>query len=129
MANLFTRFLTRRNKNRALAEFVSCWDTLEILVITVFKSKTVTEEDLQTYAQLRAWLLAHYPQWEADLRPLWAPTLVGGQPAPEDPFRRIFSAETAETFLTDWVAMQNLAAAREALNQLVISISGVSVSQ
>ena len=121
MPNLFTRFLTRRNKDKALADLVSRWDKLEVLVITVFKSKEVTSEDLQTYSEIRGWLLENYPSWEAQLTPLWKPTLVGGQPAPEDPFRRIFSAETAEGFLTDWVAMQNLAAAREALNKLVLA--------
>lgn len=121
MANLFTRFLTRRNKNHALSELVTRWDSLEILVITVYKSQTVTEEDLQTYATLRPWFVKHYPAWEKSLEPLWRPTLVGGKRAPEDPFRRIFSAETANHFLTDWVAMQNLAAAREALNKLVLA--------
>lgn len=121
MANLFTRFLTQRNKNKQLAQLVTQWDRLEILVITVFKSKQVTDEDRETYRELRTWLLAHYPAWEAALTPLWKLTLVGGRLAPEDPFRRVFSAETATDLLTDWVAMQNLAAAREALNTLVLA--------
>lgn len=117
--NLFTRFLSRDNNNTALTDLVSHWDQLEILVITVFKTKQVTAEDRAVYAAVHRWLTDNYPAWEADLVPLWQETLVGGELAPEDPFRRIFRAQHADTFLEDWVAMQNLAAAREALNRLI----------
>lgn len=117
--NLFTRFLSRNNSDDALINLVAHWDQLEILVITVFKSKQVTAEDRTVYTAVHHWLVDNYPRWEDALEPLWKETLVGGEVAPEDPFRRIFRAEQADDFLEDWVAMQNLAAAREALNRLV----------
>lgn len=119
--NLFTRYLTRRNnKNASLQQFVDHWDALELLIITVFKSKQATNEDRQTYARLRTALTDSYPHFADALQPLWKPALVGGVPAPEDPFRRLFVHDSAEKFIGDWVAMQNLAAAREALNWLVL---------
>ncbi len=117
--NLFTKYLVRNRKNRPLQEFIENWDQLEILVITIFKSQENSADDEAVYAKTRAWLVKNYPRWASDLQPLWQQTLVGGELAPEDPFRRIFRAEKSAEFLTDWVAMQNLAAAREALNRLV----------
>lgn len=120
--NLFTKYLARSRKNKPLQTFIEHWDQLEILIITVFKSKENSAEDEATYATTRAWLVKNYPRWEKELEPLWRETLVGGQLTPEDPFRRIFRAERSADFLTDWVAMQNLAAAREALNRLVTTM-------
>lgn len=117
--NLFTKYLSRNRKDKSLQTLIENWDQLEILVITVFKSQENSVDDEAVYAQTRAWLLENYPRWESDLEPLWRQTLVGGEPAPEDPFRRIFRAEKSAEFLTDWVALQNLAAAREALNRLL----------
>jgi hypothetical protein len=118
--NLFTRYLSRHIKNRELQQFIACWDAVEALVITVFKSKTVTPDDEQNYWELRTWLVAHYPQWQAELALLWRETQVGGERAPEDPFQRVFQPQVAADFRDDWVAMQNLAAAREALNKLIL---------
>ena len=117
--NLFTKYLARSRKNRPLHIFIEQWDQLEILVITVFKSKVNSADDEAVYAKTRTWLLKNYPRWESDLEPLWRQTLVGGKLATEDPFRRIFRAAGSAEFLEDWVAMQNLAAAREALNRLI----------
>ncbi len=118
--NLFTKYLARSRKNRPLQAFINHWDQLEILVITIFKSQENSADDEAVYAETRAWLLKNYPRWESDLEPLWRQTLVGGKLAPEDPFRRVFRAERSADFLEDWVALQNLAAAREALNRLIV---------
>jgi hypothetical protein len=117
--NLFTKYLARSRQNQPLHDLIENWDQLEILVITIFKSKENSADDEAVYAKTRAWLLKNYPRWESDLEPLWRQTLVGGKLATEDPFRRIFRGEKSAEFLTDWGAMQNLAAAREALNRLI----------
>lgn len=120
---MFTRYLTQKMHNRRLQQFVEHWDQVEQLVIEIFKSKRVTTEDEAVYRPIRAWLLANYPMWEADLKPLWQATVTGGTPTATDPFRRIFSAENAADFLEDWGAMQHLASAREALNKLIVIVT------
>ena len=121
--NLFTRYLSRNNRDRRLHELVDHWDQLEALVISVYKSERATDEERVAYGTLRPWLLTKLPDWSAQLDPLWRATLVGGERAPEDPFLRILRAESADGLVGDWVAMQNLAAAREALNRLVMQQS------
>ena len=119
--NLFTRFLSRNNRNAQLEQLIDHWDTLEALIISVFKAKVASADDRTTYTELRAWLLANYPEWESQLESYWRATEVGGELAPEDPFRRLFVHDEAGGFVGDWVAMQNLAAAREALNRFVLA--------
>ena len=119
--NLFTKHLSQRKRNKQLAQLIAHWDQLELLIITVFKSQQATAEDERIYAETRQWLLQNYQNWETELGAFWPATLVGGAPAPEDPFRRLFQHQQAADFVGDWVAMQNLAAAREALNRLVIA--------
>ncbi len=118
--NLFTNYLKQRNQNKQLAEFIAHWDQLEVMVITVFKSGEATEQDEQLYGDLRRWLGINYPQWQQQLAEIWPDVLVGGEPAAEDPFLRLFSHPHSADFVGDWVAMQNLAGAREALNRMVV---------
>lgn len=119
--NLFTRYLARNNRNDDLEALIAHWDRIEALTIAVFKGKRAAPEDEAEYAALRGWLLAHYPTWEADLAPHWRATLAAGQPTAVDPFRRSVQAATAAGLVGDWGAMQHLAAAREALNRLLLA--------
>lgn len=119
--NLFTRFLARNNRDADLQTLIAHWDRLEAVTIAVFKGKRAGPDDEAEYAEVRAWLLAHYPAWEAALAPHWRQTLTAERPTAEDPFRRIFRAERAADLVGDWGAMQHLAAAREALNRLVLA--------
>lgn len=97
------------------------WDSLEILVITVFKSKQSTAEDEQNYQIVKQWFNAHYSGWQAKIVPYWQDVLAGGEPVESDPFLLLVSAETAADFNGDWRAMQLLAAARETLNKLLVA--------
>ena len=87
----------------------------------MFKAKGASGEESADYAQSRQFLLDTYPSFQKALAPLWADTLVGGEVAGEDPFLRVLKATVANEFVGDWVALQNLPAAREALNKLVLA--------
>ncbi len=121
--NPFTRFLTNRLGQQSIAEFAKHWDILERLVVTTFKAKGPTAADRKAYVTSRAWLLKHYPNWQAQLTPYWQGKLIGGKPAEADPFLRLLDPETADGFVDDWVAMQTLPAAREALNEYIVAKS------
>ncbi len=119
--NPFTRFLMQWARNAPLAELVEQWDVLEALVIRVYKSKTSTAVDETQYQQTKAWLETHYEQFAPTLEPYWQATQVGGSTEHDDPFRVLFSPDTAVSFVNNWHAMQHLPAAREALNQLIVA--------
>lgn len=124
--NLYTRYLADRLRDRRLQTFIAQWDTLENVVIQVYKSNQVTPADEADYQTVRRWFNKQYRRWEAPLRPHWQQALVGGRPASADPFRRLTRADSAHAFLGDWEAMQNLPAAREALNRLVQERTGTA---
>lgn len=121
--NLFTHFLKQWTDNGDLDALVEHWDRLERLVIRVYKGNVIRPEDETEYSQLQKWLQGNYPNWQATLQPHWQQAKVAGHPAGQDPFQHIFSHESATTFLGDWNAMQQLPAAREALNRLVLACS------
>lgn len=118
--NLFTHFLKQWNRNKDLDLLVDHCDALEALIIRVYKQGEATAADEAEYHALRSWLQNNYGQWEKQLQPLWREATVAGAPAQQDPFRRLIEAESAADFVDDWQAMQNLPAAREALNRLVL---------
>lgn len=118
--NPFTRYLLGgRREERMLQAFIEHWDALEALVIRVFRGKEATDDDESAYRELRPWLVENYPAWQEKWRPLWQEALVGGLPTQQDPFQRLLSAEKAADFVGDWQAMQNLPAAREAINKYI----------
>ncbi len=119
--NPFSRFLRQWSGDEHFDQFVARWDRLEALVIRVYKQGAARPEDEADYAALRPWLRAHYATYQATLEPLWRDTLVGGQPAGEDPFLRLLHPEQAAGFIGDWPAMQHLPAAREALNRVLLA--------
>lgn len=118
--NLFTRFLKQWNRDKELDLLLEHCDALESLIIRVYKQGAASAADEAEYHALRAWLLANYLQWEKELQPYWRRTQVAGATAEKDPFRRLIAPEAAADFVGDWEAMQNLPAAREALNRLVL---------
>lgn len=119
--NSFTRFLLGRGQkgDEMLQAFVERWDALEALVIGVYRGKEAETADETEYRELRSWLLDHYPHWQDTWQPFWQETMVGGQPAGQDPFLRLLAAEQAAGFVGDWEAMQYLPAARETINRYI----------
>jgi hypothetical protein len=120
--NPFTRAILKRNQDRRLKDFVRHWDALEALVIRVYKGNQASPEDDEEYCHIRQWLLEDYPRWQESLALYWHAALVAGEPASEDPFTYLMAKSNAADFVGDWRAMQNLPAAREALNEYLIRL-------
>jgi hypothetical protein len=121
--NPFTKFLRQWTQDdEKLDLFIAHCDALEALVIRVYKRAEASAADEAEYLALRRWLRAHYGSWQEVLRPLWQEAQVGGERAREDPFVKLIAAESAAAFVDNWNAMQNLPAAREALNQLLLRL-------
>lgn len=120
--NPFTRFLARNRSEEALRELLDHCDALEALVIRVYKGKQATPADEEEYAGLRAWFQAHYANWSGKFKPHWQKVLAGGKVPEQDPILRLLAAAHAADFVGDWGAMQHLPAAREMVNQFVVSL-------
>lgn len=122
--NLFTHYLAQPLRHRALRRFIAGWDTLESLIIHTYKAGQVDPADSVAHGQVRQQLLRAYPRWQGRLAPFWRAALVGGVPCPSDPFERLLAPAALADFVDDWTAMQHLPAAREALNRLVLALTG-----
>jgi hypothetical protein len=118
--NPFTRFLSQWSNDRALAEFVSYWDRLEILTITVYKKETNLEDAAAEFETIWPWLRQHYGRWQPHLTPFWQKTQAAGKPTQTDPFQLLLDLTTAAAIQNNWAVMQHLPAAREALNQWLL---------
>ncbi|MCA9949737.1 MAG: hypothetical protein KDE48_08835 [Anaerolineales bacterium] len=123
MSNPFTRFLNQWSSNSDFAEFIDHWDQLEAVVVAVYRQKMSSAEAAMTFDTVWFWLRAHYPTWESALRPYWQKTLVGGKKTSQDPFKYLITISHPDAILDDWFAMQQLPAAREALNQFLLAHS------
>ena len=121
--NPFSKFLRQWAKDATLDEFVAHWDQLEIVVVRVYRQKMPVAEAEKEFAVVWPWLRQQYGMWEGRLRPFWPQTIAGGQPTQQDPFQLLLSLTQPEDILDNWTAMQHLPAAREALNQFILSQS------
>lgn len=105
---------------KSLQRFVSDWGELESLCIATFKAERFSAQDAQSWSVLRKRITRAYGKFEHDLRPYWAAVKVEGQIVQEDPFRRILSVEALSDVVGNWSLMQQLPAAREALNHFIL---------
>lgn len=117
MSNPFTRFLNQWSSSNDFADFIDHWDQLEAIVVAVYRHKMTAAEAAEPFDTVWPWLRKHYPAWEPALRPYWQKTLVGGETAVGDPFKYLLAIDKPTAVDADWFAMQQLPAAREAINQ------------
>lgn len=118
--NPVTAQLIRQIDDRKIVRFVRHWDELEALVIRVYKGARATPEDEKQYRRLRRTLGRALPRYGDELAVYWPKATVGGEPARDDPFRKLTSYESALHFIDNWPAMQRLPAARQALNEWLL---------
>ena len=126
MVNPVTQAILKQIHDPDLIEFVSDWDELENLIVHVFRGKMAETSEEETYQRLRERLLAGYPRWQAGLQPYWQQSRIKGQDGISDPFLRLLSSANAADFVGNWEAMRHLPAAREALNNYLLTIAGSS---
>jgi len=122
--NPFTRSLLKQLNNHRLHRFVVGWDRLETLIIQAYKTGSVSPEDEAVYRKTQIWLRARYPRWKTSLSRYWQGTRAGGKPLETDPFETLLSIQEAREIPGNWLAMQTLPAARQALNQFLLDEIG-----
>jgi hypothetical protein len=118
--NPFTKAIAARLQSKKLAAFIDDWDALEALVIDIFRAKEVTTAQLTYYQTLRATLLARYTALRDLLDAHWRAATINREAVTTDPFLLVLEPDNATAFVDNWAVLQNLPAAREALNALIL---------
>jgi hypothetical protein len=126
MGNPVTQAILKKIDDPELIQFVTAWDELERLVVGVFRRKAASTSEKEMYTRLQQSLMAAYPHWQPALQTYWQHSRIKGGQAMSDPFLRLLSTRQAEDFIGDWEAMKFLPAAREALNNYLLSWVGDS---
>ena len=124
MANPYTRFLSADLDDDSLNSFIGHWDRLENLVVSVYRNNAAGSEDEREFDQVWPWIAENYPKWRSVLRPHWRQVTARGQKLQEDPFARLLEVKSAADIVGNWSIMQELPAAREALNRFVLEQTG-----
>jgi hypothetical protein len=119
--NPVTRGLLKQLNDPDLDAFVESWDALEVLVVEIYKQKSLSFAQQEDFFRLQEALAPRYAALEADLHRYWPATKIKGQPVTADPFRAVIGKASAKEFVENWDAMKTLPAAREALNQLLMA--------
>jgi hypothetical protein len=119
--NPVTRSLLRTIADPQLDVFVTDWDRLEILIVDIYKQKSVSFAQQEEYFHLKQRLEHSLPSVGAELAPFWAGRKILGEQVTADPFAALIAKASAKDFVGDWDAMRTLPAAREALNQMLVA--------
>ncbi len=120
--NPYTQHLLSHLDDPRLSEFIARWDSYESTMIDIFRAGQASAAKKQEHQELRVWLRAHYPDFQASLQPYWQGKKIGGRPTATDPFAWLLSIERATDLIDNWPAMQTLPAAREALNEFLLRL-------
>jgi hypothetical protein len=120
MTNPVTVQLVRRIKDRRIRRFVERWDALEALVIRIYKSEETAPDDQKAYRRLRRALRRGLRRYDEALGGYWPGMTVGGEPTRKDPFMALLAPKRAKAFVGNWRAMQQLPAARQAINEWLL---------
>ena len=92
-------------------------------MVQVYSEKLPVVEAAEQFDETWGWLREQYPRWSEQLQTFWQQTKAAGQKTEVDPFQLILDIQHPHNILGNWHAMQHLPAAREAINQFVLSES------
>ena len=120
--NPSTAALLKSISDPRIADFVSLWDELEHLTISIYRAKHVAPGEAARFPELVAAIRQKIAPLQRPLRPHWQATRVKGNLLEEDPFEFLLRLPKAEAILDNWTAMQLLPAAREALNLYLLAL-------
>lgn len=119
-SNPFSKYLRQFARDDTFDAFVDQWDTLESIVVRVYRGKVAPDNAQTDFDQTWPRLREVYPQWEAALRPYWQATQAAGEPTYVDPFRLLLDLPGPQAIEGNWTMMQHLPAAREAINRYLV---------
>lgn len=120
--NPTTAALLKSISDPRIADFVSLWDEMEQLTISIYRADHVAPSEAARFPELVAAIREKITPLQHPLKPHWQATRVKGQALEEDPFEFLLSLPGAEAILDNWTAMQLLPAAREALNLYLLDL-------
>lgn len=119
--NPVTRGLLKQLNDSELDAFVESWDALEVLVVEIYKQKSLSFSQQEDFFRLQEGLTPRYAALETELGRYWPATKIKGELVTTDPFRTVIGKGSAREFVENWDAMKTLPAAREALNQMLMA--------
>lgn len=119
--NPVTRGLLKQLHDRKLNAFVEAWDSLETLIVEIYKQKSLSFTQQEEFFSLQEELRKQYKLQEGQLAYFWSKTKVKGEPVTQDPFAALIETPAAKSFVENWDAMRTLPLAREALNQMLMA--------
>ncbi len=119
--NPVTQALLKELKEPELDKFVEDWDTLNDLIIEIYKQKSLSFEQQEIFFEVQERLRNVYPDLATELEPFWRKAKIKGELSTSDPFQRLIGKRSAKEFVENWKAMKTLPAAREALNEMLMA--------
>lgn len=119
--NPVTQGLLKQLNDPEAAQFAENWDQLEQLVIEIYRQKSASFDQQADFFSLKERLGAIYPRFEKELAAFWPTIKVKGELVVGDPFTALIDMRSAKEFVENWDAMRTLPAAREALNQMLVT--------
>jgi hypothetical protein len=122
--NPVTQSLLREITDPKLHDFVKDWDQLDLLVVEIYKQKSLSFEQQEAFFELQERLRISYPAWQTELAHFWPHTRIKGELVTSDPFVALIEKQSAKEFVENWDAMKTLPAAREAINQMLLARIG-----
>ncbi len=119
--NPVTQALLKELNEPTLDAFVQDWDALNDLIIDIFKQRSLSFDQQEIFFEVQERLRKAYPNLATELEPFWRRTKIKGEVITSDPFQSLISKEAAKEFVENWDAMKTLPAAREALNEMLMT--------
>lgn len=120
--NPVTAMLLEKVDSQELRGWTEAWGRLERMLLAVYRSGAVLDEQRRAYRRLRSEIRVDYGRWEADLKVHWQSAQVAGVPLERDPFVYLTTPEDLTAGFVTWQVIQILPAAREALNSFLLEI-------
>lgn len=124
--NPFSKYLSQWSADRDFNAFVAQWDRLERLVVAIYRQKIDITAAEAEFESIWPGLRRDYEIWGAALRPLWQATRAGGKATQGDPFQLLLDLQSPAGITGNWLAMQHLPAAREAINRYLLAQSSAT---
>jgi hypothetical protein len=118
--NPVTQGLLRQLNDPKLDAFARDWGELEVLVVEIYKQKSLSFAQQAEFFELQERLRPSYTILAPLLEAFWRKTRIKGELVTSDPFLAVLEKQSAKDFVENWDAMKTLPAAREAFNQLLM---------
>lgn len=119
--SLSTRTIFLKMKDSPMGTFLANWVMFEELLVSIYNSGQIEEDDLDLLGSLRYAIKYHYRQWADQLQPYWTQVKIAGRALSNDPFLAALDSADENT---GYNTVEVLNAARKTLNLLLSDQAG-----